>query len=97
MSTKPTTISGIVENARLIVEALRKIDPALAIHGKTQGQIVTKLERYATLNTELASANLEVTTMMNERDDLLKYFEELPVGTREVIAGIYTKNSNAYE
>ena len=96
MSTKSTTISGIVETARLIVEALRKIDPALAIHGKTQGQMVTKLERYGTVNTALASANLEVSALMNERDDLLKYFEELPVETREVIAGIYTKNSNAY-
>ncbi len=97
MSTKSTTISGIVETARLIVEALRKIDPALAIHGKTQGQMVTKLERYGTVNTALASANLEVSALMNERDGLLKYFEELPVETREVIAGIYTKNSNAYE
>ncbi len=97
MSSKPTTISGTVENTLSIIEALRQIDPALDIRGETQTAMAKKMERYNIIISQMAALDAQGTTLMNERDKLLDSFTQLPVFTREVVAGKYGKDSNEYE
>lgn len=97
MSSKPTTIAGTVENALSIIEALRQINPAFKIRGEPQDKMSDKMDRYNEIIALMAGLEAQSTTLMNERDRILEYFTQLPVITREVIAGEFGKNSNEYE
>jgi hypothetical protein len=94
---KPTTISGIVENARSIIEALNQINPEFKIRGEAQDKMVDKMNRYNVIVGLMAGIDAQNTTLMNERNKILEYLGELPVITREVVAGEFGKNSNEYE
>ena len=94
---KTASIPKLIENGSKLIEALRQINPELVIRGETQQSMNLKLERYHTLNTQLAGLNAQGTKLMNERADIVTYFRKLPVSAREVIAGIYDKDSNEYE
>lgn len=96
MANKPTTIAGIVENIISIIAGLRQIDPQLSIHGVTQDTMSNKVLRFNAINVEMAEMDARSVVLMKERNNLLEEFEQFPVVTREVVAGIYTKNSNAY-
>jgi len=96
MASKPTTIAGIVENILSIIAGLRQIDPQLSIHGTTQDAMSNKVIRFNAINVEMAEMDARSVLLMKERNALLDEFEQFPVTTREVVAGIYTKNSNAY-
>ena len=92
-----TTIASQIETARKIIEALRQINPDLDIRGVTQDVIGKNMERYYTVTNLLDGLDTQGITLMNERNLILDFLRQLPVSTREVIAGKYGKNSNEYE
>lgn len=94
---KTTTIAGQVDTTRKIMEALRQINPELDIRGITQEVVNAKMERYYTIVNLLDGIDAQGTTLMNERNLIISFFRQLPVSTREVIAGKYGKDSNEYE
>ena len=94
---KTKSIASQIDTARKIIEALRQINPTLDIRGEAQDTINKKMERYNTVTNLLDSLDTQGTTLMNERNGILEYFRQLPVATREVIAGKYGKNSTEYE
>lgn len=92
-----TTIASQIETARKIIEALRQINPDLDIRGVTQDVIGKNMERYYTVTNLLDGLDTQGITLMNERNLILDFLRQLPVSTREVIAGKYGKNSTEYE
>ena len=94
---KTTSIPKLIDNSSKLIEALRQINPDMVVRGETHQSMNTKLERYHTINTQLAGFAAQGTVLMNERAGLVKYFRNLPVSAREVIAGVYSKDSNEYE
>ena len=94
---RKNSIPKLIEDGGKLIEALRQIDPELAIRGETQKTMNTKMERYHAVNTQLAGIDSQTTLLKNERAAIIKYFRKLPVASREVIAGIYTKDSDEYE
>ena len=95
MRTK--SIAGQINAVRKIIEALRQINPDLDIRGVPQDIINKKMERYYAVTNLMDSLETQGTTYMNERNLILAYFRQLPIATREVVAGKYGKNSNEYE
>ena len=95
MRTK--SIAGQINAVRKIIEALRQINPDMDIRGIDQDAMNQKLERYYTVTHLLNGLDSQGTTLMNERNLILAYFRQLPIATREVVAGKYGKNSNEYE
>ncbi len=94
---KTTSIPRLIENGSKLIESLRQINPDMVVRGETQQTMNDKLERYHTINTQLAGFAAQSTILMNERAGLVKYFRNLPVSAREVVAGVYSKDSNEYE
>ena len=94
---RTNSIPKLVENGSKLIESLRQIDPALSIRGETQITMNNNLDRYHKINVQLAGLDAQGTSLKNERAEIIKYFRKLPVSSREVIAGIYTKDSNEYE
>ena len=92
-----TTIAGIVDSVRRILEALRQISSELIIRGTTQDQATKKIERFNQIASAMAALDAQNTTLMNERDKLISDFKKFGVDTREVVAGIYGKDSTEYE
>jgi len=95
--TSKTYPTDVLAQTQAVIEAWKKIDPALTIGDLTPATLAADLERAKPIQVELDALDAQLTDLRNRRDALfLQLWDEIK-RTRNGIKGIYGDDSSQYE
>ena len=95
--TSKTYPTDILTQTQAVIEAWKKIDPALTIGDLTPATLAADLERAKPIQVELDALDAQLTDLRNRRDALfLQLWDEIK-RARNGIKGIYGDDSSQYE
>jgi len=96
MTSKPFPTDVLVQ-AQAVIEAWKKIDPALTIGQLTPDSLTTDLQQAAPIQAELDSLDAQLTDLRNRRDALFVSIWDKLKRVRAGVKGIYGDDSSQYE
>jgi len=96
MTSKPFP-SDILTQARSVVEAWKKIDPALKIGELNPDMLMADVQLVAPIQTDIDSLDAQLTDLRNQRDALFATVWDKLKRVRAGVKGIYGDDSSQYE